>query len=70
MLCAGIASLILMVGIGRFTYTPMLPLVQQHADLGIAQGGWLAAFNYASYFCGALIAANISDLQKRTSYID
>jgi len=64
-LCAGIASLILMVGIARFAYTPMLPLMQQHAGLGIAQGGWLAAFNYAGYFCGALIAANISDLQKK-----
>jgi len=43
----------------------MLPLMQQQAGLGIAQGGWLAAFNYAGYFCGALIAANISDLAKK-----
>jgi len=64
-LCAGIASLILMIGIARFAYTPMLPLMQQHTDLGVAQGGWLAALNYAGYFCGALIAANISDLQKK-----
>lgn len=40
--------------------------MQQHAGLGVAQGGWLAAFNYAGYFCGALIAANISDLAKRS----
>ena len=64
-LCAGIASLILMVGIARFAYTPMLPLMQQQAGLGIAQGGWLAAFNYMGYFCGALIAANIVDLVKK-----
>ena len=64
-LSAGIASLILMIGIARFAYTPMLPLMQQHAGLGVAQGGWLAAFNYAGYFCGALIAANISDLAKK-----
>ena len=64
-LFAGIASLILMIGIARFAYTPMLPLMQQQAGLGIAQGGWLAAFNYAGYFCGALIAANISDLAKK-----
>tara|TARA_B110000902_G_scaffold37611_1_gene39751 strand:- start:410 stop:763 length:354 start_codon:yes stop_codon:yes gene_type:complete len=64
-LCAGIASLILMVGIARFAYTPMLPLMQQQAGLGIAQGGWLAAFNYVGYFCGAIIAANIVDLVKK-----
>lgn len=64
-LCAGIASLILMLGIARFAYTPMLPLMQQQAGLGIAQGGWLAAFNYVGYFCGALIAASISDLAKK-----
>ena len=64
-LCAGIASLILMVGIARFAYTPMLPIMQQQAGLGIAQGGWLAAFNYVGYFCGAIIAANISDLIKK-----
>ncbi len=64
-LSAGIASLILMIGIARFAYTPMLPLMQQHAGLGVAQGGWLAAFNYAGYFCGALIAANISNLAKK-----
>jgi MFS family permease len=64
-LCAGIASLILMVGIARFAYTPMLPLMQQQAGLGVAQGGWLAAFNYVGYFCGAIIAANIVDLVKK-----
>jgi predicted MFS family arabinose efflux permease len=64
-LCAGIASLILMLGIARFAYTPILPLMQQQAGLGIAEGGWLAAFNYVGYFCGALIAANISDLAKK-----
>ncbi|MFT7179457.1 MAG: MFS family permease, partial [Oceanospirillaceae bacterium] len=64
-LCAGIAGLILMLGIARFAYTPILPLMQQQAGLGIAEGGWLAAFNYVGYFCGALIAANISDLAKK-----
>ena len=64
-LCAGIASLIVMAGVARFAYTPIMPLMQQQAGLGVAQGGWLAAFNYVGYFCGALIAANISDLIKK-----
>ena len=64
-LSAGIASLVLMLGIARFAYTPMLPLMQDQAGLGIAEGGWLAAFNYLGYFCGALIAASISNLNTK-----
>lgn len=61
-LSAGILSLILMLGIARFAYTPLLPLMQQQAGLGIAEGGWLAAINYMGYLCGAIIASFINDL--------
>lgn len=61
-LSAGILSLVLVVGVARFAYTPMLPIMQQQAGLGIAEGGWLAAINYIGYLCGAIIASLISDL--------
>ena len=61
-LAAGIFSLILMLGIARFAYTPMLPIMQQQAGLGIAEGGWLAAINYIGYLSGAIIAALTSSL--------
>ena len=61
-LAAGIFSLILMLGIARFAYTPMLPIMQQQAGLGISEGGWLAAINYIGYLCGAVIASLTSDL--------
>ncbi|NMF89598.1 YbfB/YjiJ family MFS transporter [Aromatoleum petrolei] len=59
---AGILSLILVMGVARFAYTPLLPLMQQQAGLGVADAGWLAAWNYAGYLSGALIASMISDL--------
>lgn len=59
---AGIFSLILVLGVARFAYTPLLPLMQEQAGLGVAEAGWLAAINYAGYLSGALIAALISDL--------
>ena len=62
---AGIFSLILALGVARFAYTPLLPLMQQQAGLGLAEGGWLAAINYAGYLSGALIASLISDLQLK-----
>jgi predicted MFS family arabinose efflux permease len=61
-LSAGILSLILMVGIARFSYTPLLPIMQQQAGLGISDGGWLATINFTGYMCGAFTASLISDL--------
>lgn len=61
-LSAGIFSLILVMGIARFAYTPLLPLMQHQAGLGVAAAGWLAAINYAGYLSGALIASLISDM--------
>lgn len=59
---AGIFSLLLAMGIARFAYTPLLPLMQQQAGLGIADAGWLAAINYGGYLSGALLASLVSDL--------
>lgn len=61
-LSAGIASLLLSVGVARFAYTPLLPLMQEQAGLGVSAAGWLAAVNYAGYLSGAVLAAMISDL--------
>ncbi|MFD0666670.1 YbfB/YjiJ family MFS transporter [Ramlibacter sp. MAHUQ-53] len=61
-LAAGIFSLLLSVGVARFAYTPLLPLMQSQAGLGVAEGGWLAAINYAGYLTGALIASLVGDL--------
>lgn len=61
-LAAGIFSLLLVLGVARFAYTPLLPLMQQQAGLGVAEAGWLAALNYAGYLSGALVASLISDL--------
>ncbi len=68
-LFAGVMSLILSLGIARFAYTPLLPIMQSQTALGDATGGWLATFNYMGYMAGALIAASISNLHiKDTLY--
>ncbi|MEG3640129.1 YbfB/YjiJ family MFS transporter [Magnetococcus sp. PR-3] len=59
---AGILSIILTLGIARFAYTPLLPLMQEQAGLSLAGGGHLAAYNYFGYLCGALAASMISNL--------
>lgn len=64
-LFAGIFSQILCIGIARFSYTPLLPVMQDQTWIGDAEGGWMAAINYAGYMCGALLAASLSDLQLK-----
>ena len=45
------------LGIGRFAFTPLLPLMLHGGGLDIRHGGWLASCNYAGYFAGALTCA-------------
>jgi predicted MFS family arabinose efflux permease len=59
---AGILSLILTLGIARFAYTPLLPIMQHQAGLGVSEAGWLASINYIGYLCGAIIASFVSNL--------
>jgi MFS family permease len=56
---AGLAALAAAMGIGRFAFTPLLPLMQETDGLSLAQGGYLASANYIGYFVGALLATRM-----------
>jgi MFS family permease len=51
---AGLLALAVAMGIGRFAFTPLLPMMAQDAGLTVASGGWLASANYVGYLVGAL----------------
>ena len=51
---AGLVALAVAMGIGRFAFTPILPMMQEDAGVSIAMGGWLASANYLGYLAGAL----------------
>jgi MFS family permease len=44
------------MGIGRFAFTPILPMMLAEGVLSLAAAGALASANYAGYFLGALSA--------------
>ena len=50
----GLASLAAAMGIGRFAFTPILPLMQDALSVTLDDGAWLATANYAGYLLGAL----------------
>lgn len=54
---AGLLSLLLAMGIGRFAFTALLPQMRDEGLLDIGSGGLLAAMNYLGYLAGALWAA-------------
>ncbi|MCY0386575.1 YbfB/YjiJ family MFS transporter [Robbsia sp. Bb-Pol-6] len=47
------------LGVGRFAFTPLLPLMLNTGALDIRHGGWLASANYTGYLIGALSCATI-----------
>jgi predicted MFS family arabinose efflux permease len=53
---AGLLALAVAIGIGRFAFTPILPMMQDDSALTLSQAGWLASANYAGYLAGALTA--------------
>lgn len=65
----GVLALLLCIGVARFAYTPLLPLMQAQAGLSDLSAGWLAATNYLGYMSGALLAAWLeSPLWRRRLY--
>ncbi|MGH8402004.1 MAG: YbfB/YjiJ family MFS transporter [Gammaproteobacteria bacterium] len=51
---SGLLILAVAMGIGRFAFTPLLPMMEKDAGVSIALGGWLAAANYVGYLLGAI----------------
>ena len=47
------------MGVGRFAFTPILPMMQVDAGLSIAAGAWLASANYLGTLIGALAATAV-----------
>ncbi len=62
---SGLVALAIAMGIGRFAFTPLMPLMVRDGTLDVASGAEWAAANYLGYFVGALTASWFSGNPRR-----
>lgn len=62
---AGICSMLVAVGVARFSYTLLLPIMQDGTGLTEFGGGWLASTNYMGYMFGIFIASTLNSLKTK-----
>jgi MFS family permease len=54
---AGMLSLAVAMGIGRFAFTPLLPMMLHDGVIDLSAASWLATANYLGYWLGAMACA-------------
>jgi len=54
-LVGGMIGMVISMGIGRFSYTPMIPIMQRDLEMSYRLAGWLAGVNYLGYLIGAIV---------------
>ncbi|GEP07521.1 YbfB/YjiJ family MFS transporter [Methylobacterium oxalidis] len=62
---SGVIALAVAMGIGRFAFTPLMPLMMRDGSLSAAAGAEWAAANYGGYFAGALTASWFTSNPRR-----
>ena len=53
----GLISLAVAMGLGRFAFTPILPMMLSDGRVDLNEASWLASSNYLGYLMGALACA-------------
>ena len=63
---AAMTAMAIIMGIGRFALTPILPLMLHEGLVDLSGGGWLATVNYIGYFVGAMLSIAIRRFPRQS----
>lgn len=66
---AGLLSLATAMGIGRFAFTPLLPMMLSDGVIDLPSASWLASANYFGYLVGALLCTFQPWIWKRLVFL-
>ena len=66
---AGLVALAVAMGIGRFAFTPILPMMLHDGVVDLHQASWLASSNYIGYFVGAMLCTFEPWLRRRAGIL-
>ena len=62
---AGLVALAVAMGIGRFAFTPIMPMMLHDGGVDLQHASWLASTNYLGYLVGALLCTFDPWLRRR-----
>ena len=62
---AGLVALAVAMGIGRFAFTPLMPMMLNDGVVDLARASWLASTNYVGYLVGAVLCTLDPWLRRR-----
>jgi MFS family permease len=66
---AGMVSLAVAMGIGRFAFTPLLPMMLADGVVDLPTASWLASANYLGYLLGALLCTFQPWVWRRMGFV-
>ena len=68
LILTGSAALALAIGIGRFSYTPILPYMLEELKISKTNGGLIASWNFFGYLCGSLLSI-LSFFKRKIKFV-
>ncbi|MEV6362522.1 YbfB/YjiJ family MFS transporter [Nocardia asteroides] len=66
---AAASGLAAAMGVGRFVFTPLLPIMTASAGISATDGAVIATGNYAGYLAGAVLLTRKPHLSRRSAFL-
>ena len=66
---SSVCILTITLGVSRFGFTPILPIMQAEAGLGVAEGGWVTSAHYFGYLVGVIISYTLVTTKQKEQFL-